>query len=182
MGKVFRFSAKEAAPSTHLAVVPDAEEQPPELEKQVRALLFRFELAEEEQIRLRADHPEVFEKLDRIAQEQEEARDAMKRLLHTKSGPPDQVRPGSASHVWARGNLRYVEVQYKKKGSYYEPDLLPKAVFMLPGVVVDVDKDILNQLAKKDGRIARALKQGDWMTPALSIPRIVRGDPSEPSD
>jgi hypothetical protein len=179
MGRVFSFKAKGLAP--HLAVVPPpaTEEVVNDLEGQIRSLLFRYEVAEEGKMKLRTNHAEVFDKLDRYEEEQKECKDALKRLLHTKDGPPEQVPLGRSEHIWARGSLCFVSVQYKKRANYYDPELLPKSVFMHAGVVTEVDKDRLNVLAKTDGRIARALKHGEWMTPALSVPRLAR-DITEP--
>lgn len=160
------------------------DEEPEELslERQVADLLFRFELAEETKTRIREKNVEVFEQLANLDAEQTEVRDSLKRLLHTKDGPPDQVRPGSASHVWAKGGYYFVEVTYKKHGNYYDPKLLPLATFMIPGIVTEVDKGVLDGLAKKDGRIARALVQGAYMTPAVSIKRIERQSQSGEDD
>lgn len=193
--KVFRFLAKGTVPLRKpIALLPPAgglelyeeeaaqaqEEANTGLERQVKDLLWRYELAEQERQKLRQKFPQLFDVLERLDQEQKEVKDSLKRLLHTKSGPPDQVRPGASSHVWARGEMYTVEVTYKKKANYYDPTKLPKAVFMMPGVVTEVDKGILDQMAKKDGRIAKALIVGEWMTPAVSIPRLTRD--SEPND
>lgn len=181
--RMFRFlSGGKPAPLRLIKPVVKAEPtnvRENNLERQVRDLLFRYELAEEAKMRLREEHPEVFDMMDRLNEEQEEAKNLLKRLLHTKDGPPDVVKPGASSHVWARGNSHFVEVTYKKKSNYYDPKKLPLAVFSLPGVVTEVDRGVLDQLAKKDGRIARALTLGDYMTPAVSIPRLVRDLPMQ---
>lgn len=174
--KVFKLIPKIA----HLTPVPpvQAEEEEFSTEKQVRDLLFRFELAEQARLKLAEVHSDLFDHLARLDAEQAEVKDALKRLLHTKNGPPAQVRPGSSSHIWARGDYYYVEVVYKKKSNYYNPAALPPAVFTMPGVVTEVDKGVLDHLAKKDGRIARALVQGEFMTPSVSIRRAERENQS----
>ena len=141
-------------------------------EKRVTELLFQFELAEKTRQRLREENPDVFDKLDRIEESQKEAREELRRLLHTKDGPPPIVKPGTASHTWARGENFLVEVHYKKYHDYYDPKKLPLAVFSIPGVVVKVDTEVLDKLSKKDGRIRVARTFGGWMTPAVSVRRM----------
>ena len=141
----------------------------PSNEKEVRDLLFRFELSEEKRRRIVTENRAVFDALDEIESEQTVVRDMIKRLLHTKEGPPDEVPAGASSHTWARGNFFSVSVQYKRASDYYDPAKLPLAVFLRPGVVAEVHRDILDKLAKTDKRISGALVHGAWMTPAVSI-------------
>lgn len=155
------------------------QETEPDFEKQIRDLLFRYELAEQEKQRLQKDNEKLFTRLQELDADQKEVKDILRRLFYTTNGPPPQVAPGHSSHIWAKGDTFYVEVVYKKKSSYYDPKLLPKAVFLQPGVVTEVDKSVLDKLAKTDGRIRDALVQGPWMTPALSIPRAIKESQAE---
>ena len=123
---------------------------------------------------LRSANATVFEEINRLEELKTETKETLKRLLYTKNGPPPETN-GKMTHTWARGELFQVSVQYKKKHDYYDPNLVPRELLVVPGVIVEVDKDKLDALAEgipfRRAQLDKALVTGEWMTPALSISR-----------
>ena len=144
----------------------------PTLEETAKALLFKYELAEKEISTLHEKNAGLFAKLDELNTVKESARDELKRVFHTTSGPPKQVPVGKRTHTFANSDYFRVEVTYKKKSDYYSPKKLPSTAFLIPGLVTEVDKEMCDKLANKDKRVKDALVTGEWMSPSLSIPRV----------
>lgn len=144
------------------------------LQKGVRDQLFQWELAEKELSELQQKNLGVFKKLEELEEKKSEIRESLKRMLYTNDGPPKSVPIGTKTHTWAVGTLFKVDVSYKKHADYYDPKKLPVETFAIKGVVTEVSKDVCDRLALKDGRVKNAYVPGEWMTPAVSIPRIER--------
>jgi hypothetical protein len=143
------------------------------IEKTIKDMLFHYELAEKEIRRIRNEpaYAAAFAKVEELLEKQQQCKDNIKRLLHTKDGPPEAVPLGHRSHTWASGDMFKVVMTYKKETDYYNPSKLPKVTLTLPGIVLKVDNAKLDILAAKDARVKHALTSGDWMTPALSLQR-----------
>lgn len=147
--------------------------EPPEPTKQeqVAGLLGRFEAAEQAVAALRAKHGTVFAKLEELEEEKKNCLETVKRIMYTRTGPPDGSKKTTRP---ATGQLFYCEVVYKKQGDYYDPDLLPRDVLAKPGVVAEVNRGAIEHL--DDPRCRKALKPGSWMTPCVSFKRVTTRD------
>lgn len=141
-------------------------------DKEVKNLLFAYEMAEKEIIKIRQEYAAVFDTIERLETIKKEALDQAKRMYHTKDGPPEVVPIGSRSHVYARGELFQVRVTYRKNADYYDPAKMPFAMFRIPGVVKAVDTEVCDGYARADRRIALAKVSGTWQSPSVYVERL----------
>jgi len=142
----------------------------------LREMLERIEKAEAEKAAVRGLHSELFKHLDSLDSVIEETKESMKRLIFTKGGPPDDDDVTGRMWVPAEGTIFDVRIVYAKEKDSYDPAKLPKAVLSAPGVVTEVDTDVVNALLAgmtpaKRYRVRKALQEGKWKTPALEIRR-----------
>lgn len=149
-----------------------------DMQSKIKPFLDRFEKANRDISELRQKHERVFEELDALEEEKKEALESIKKIVHGNKQPPPGL-PGKTLKL--PGSTFNVEVLYKQAKGYYDPAKLPKSILQLPGVVVEVDSDLVRRhrdsmeaLQQVDGAKAcdAAWVDGDWQTPSVSIPKI----------
>lgn len=148
-----------------------------ETKSQLRGLLERYEKAEVEKARLINANAALFDTLAKLDDEQMEVKEAAKRLIFSRSGPPNDEDVQGKMWVPATGALFRMKIIFAKAASHYDPAKLPKDILTKPGVVTEVDTAAVTAL--KDTRVVTAFVDGAWKTPSLTIERNTRDQDTE---
>jgi hypothetical protein len=154
----------------------------------MKGFLSRYERAELALAQIRQENESLFNKIEFHEAEKSECLASIRRLAYTKDGPPAGVELRGKTAYPAKAQHFTVKVVYKKHSDYYDPELLPELVLRTPGVVKEVDSAAIDALLSTSkitkGSVARAVadakREGEWMTPSVSIERLkASGEPQE---
>jgi hypothetical protein len=178
----------EAAKARAKATAPSASQV--DRDKAMKGFLSRYERAELALAQIRQENEDLFNKIEFHEAEKAECLASIRRLAFTKEGPPPGVKLQGKTAYPAKTQHFGVKVVYKKHSDYYDPELLPELVLRTPGVVKEVDSAAIDALltASKGTiqgslltrAVAAAKKEGEWMTPSVSIERLkASGEPQE---
>jgi hypothetical protein len=122
---------------------------------------------------LRRVHRDVITRLETLEAEQEADLKILKKHIQKEKTPPEALLvTGERTLTLVTGLTYRVDTSFKLRSPYYNPVKLPKDLFIIKGVVVEVDTKKVTSLIRtheNPRKIESALVTDEWLTPAVSV-------------